>query len=311
MQSGLKEQKIRRLFRIGCNIAVVVVLAAGMILPRLRVRSSDTGREQAAILKRLGILSKSDPAFLGRTLTRGTAEETVLKLLGCGDAAQAADFYHYVKLQEVPVFHAADADAALRDVDGYRFLLETLGYPEKQIGAADADALKTAEDAGFGFLIAVRNGSLPLTNGKFTVMLYEMLFLRPNGTGFPVYRILANLNSDFAARLKQNGLLDEIPEDLVPLFNDGIYRKDSFAVLPGAADSCEWVCTYDRVSDSYLAQYLELLQKNGWNSEGTYAFEGERTAEAQVLWKPDGTGELGLVLKYYSDAVLDWALFSD
>lgn len=314
---GWKQQNKKRIsiFRLVCNTAVLVLIVFCMLAPRLLLRSSDIGAEQARVLYELGILEDYDGTYLAKAAEPKATSQAVLRLLGCGDENQAPSFYRYLKILEAPVLVEPSAGASsLTDTQGYVMLLRALGYPEDQLsGASSETVLSLAKQAGFGFLKDVRESGEALTNGDFSMMLYETMFLRPNTAEFPVYRILAKLNSGFAELLMENGLYDDIPEEYVPLFNNGVYKQDSFAVLPGTENRYEWTAIYTNTDAEYVASYVNMLLSGDWLREGTYIVEeGDLSATIELLYRPvstTSTQELAVAIESYSDGTVKWALF--
>ncbi len=293
--------------RIVCSMMVLLLVSFCILTPRLFPESSDTGADQARILYELGVFSEYNGVYLAERVTPKLAQTTIRKLLGSGDAEQTAAFYRYLNLETAPDLTVYEAQDALTETQGYALLLRALGH-----FVEDAAVLDKAKTVGFGFIRDVRDSQAVLSNGTFAILLYEALFVRPPNTeNYTTYRILANLNSNFKEILLNNGLYDDIPEAYVPLFNRGVYKPDSFASLPGTQGRREWVAHYLNVDSEYIAAYIAGLLAGAWTLEGSYSVEGDTPAQMEVLYRPfpeDTQRELGLVLKYYSNGTVEWAL---
>lgn len=305
----MKKELYKRIgfVRTVCSMMVLLLVSFCILTPRLFPESSDTGADQARILYELGVFPKYDGVYLAEGATPEIAQTAIWKLLGSGDAKQTAAFYRYLNLETAPDLTVYDAQDALTETQGYALLLRALGH-----FAEDVAVLDKAKTVGFGFMRDVRDSQAALTNGTFAILLYEALFVRPPNTeNYTTYRILGKLNSDFKEILLNNGLYDDIPEAYVPLFNRGIYKQDSFVSLPGTQGRREWVAHYLNVDSEYIASYIDGLLAGAWTLEGSYSVEGDTPAQMEVLYRsfPEDTQrELGLVLKYYSNGTVEWAL---
>ncbi len=297
----------KQIVRTVCSIMALLVVSLCMLAPRLFPQSSDTGADQAQVLHEIGVLTAHDGVYLAQTAVPEAVTQAALRLFGSGDAADAPAFYRYLALEQAPEFTFPKEQETVTETACYALLLGGLGYSDA------GNVLETAKTAGFGFMREVRDSGTPLTNGTFALLLYETLFLRPETADYPVYRILANLNSEFGQALLDNGLYDDIPESYVPLFNDGIYQADSYAKLPGTDGRCEWTATYMATTETYVAEYIQRLLTGGWTREGTYVVEHETlpaTIELFYRANPENPAqELAVVLKCFDNGLVEWALF--
>lgn len=307
---GNNKKKIAIISGISVSAVAVLTVVAILLVPILFPKSSDTGAYQAQVLYKLGVLDAYDGVYLAKTTKPAHTTDAVLRLLGSGDKAQAAQFYRYLQIEQAPDLSFPEDQATLTETEAYGFVLHALGY-----AVTPEETLNKAKEIGFGILREVRDSGQALTNGNFALILYESLLVRPpNEQKFSTYRILGYLNSQFKDVLQENGLYDAIPEEYVPLFNAGIYKPDSFARLPvpGAANQVEWTATYLNVEETYGTEYVAKLLSGEWKREGTYEVEGDPKATIEVLYRPltaGGKEELGLVVKTYANHTVEWALF--
>lgn len=307
------EQRTKRkrvLPRIISHLSVMIIFCVCILTPNLSPVSSDTGADQARVLYEIGVLPAYDGVYLAETTLPQDAEMAVRRMLGSGNSEDIRNFYRYLSLQEAPKFTFPEEKESLTETEIYGYLLRTLGF-----SVTDEEALAKAEEVGFGFLREVRDSGVPLTNGIFATLLYEALFVRPdNPENYTTARILAYLNSDFKEILIENGLYDDIPDKYLPLFNSGVYKQDSFAVLPGEDGRNEWTAIYLAADNDYITMYIARLLGGGWLQEGTYLEEGDTPATIELLYKPlpeDPAREIAVAIRYDASGTVEMALFLD
>ncbi len=306
----MKQSKQRkRIFpRVISNLLVMILFCVCILTPSLSPKSSDTGADQARVLYEIGVLPAYDGVYLAKNAQPAEVELAVLQLLGSGDMEDARNFYRYLTLEVAPNLAFPEEKESLTETEMYGYLLRALGF-----SGTDEAALEKANEVGFGFLREVRDSGVPLTNGVFATLLYEALFIRPdNPENYTTARILANLNSDFKEILLENGIYDEIPEAYIPLFNNGIYKQDSFGVLPAEDGRNEWTAVYLATDTDYVTAYIEGLLAGGWTREGTYLEEGNFSATIELLYRPfpeDTTRELAVAMRYDTSGTVELALY--
>ncbi len=306
----LKTKRKRMFPRIISHLSVMIIFCVCILTPNLSPESSDTGADQAHVLYEIGVLPAYDGVYLAKTTLPQDAANAVQRMLGSGNAEDIRNFYRYLSLEEAPNFTFPQEKESLTETELYGYLLRALGF-----SVADEAALAKAEEVGFGFLREVRDSGEPLTNGILATLLYEAMFVRPdNPENYTTARILAYLNSDFKDILIEHGLYDNIPEKYLPLFNSGIYKQDSFAVLPGEDGRNEWTAVYLAADSDYITTYIASLLGDGWLLEGTYLEEGETSATIELLYKPlpeDSSKEIAVAIRYDASGTVEMALFLD
>lgn len=306
----MKQREQRKLIfpRIISNLLVLILFCVCILNAGLSPESSDTGAEQARVLYEIGVLPAYDGVYLAKTAQPAETEMAVLRLLGSGDAAHTQNFYRYLTMETAPVLTFSEEKKSLTETEAYGYLLRALGFTVE-----DEEILTRAKEVGFGFLREVRESGELLTNGLFATLLYEAMFVRPdNPENYTTARILAYLNSDFKAVLLENGLYDDIPEAYIPLFNNGVYKQDSFGVLPGEDGRNEWTATYLAVEQDYIIAYIENLLAGGWTREGTYLEEGDAPATIELLYRPlpeNSARELAVAMRYTESGTVELALY--
>ncbi len=303
-----RKQRKRIIQRLVRNFLVLALVCVCILTLNLSPESSDTGAEQARILYEIGVLPAYDGVYLAKTAQPADVEHAVRKMLGSGEEANIRNFYRYLTLEVAPNLMFPEEKATLTETEFYGYLLRALGF-----SVVDEEALTKAEEVGFGFLREVRDSGEPLTNGIFATLLYEALFIRPdNLENYTTARILANLNSDFKTVLLNNGVYDDIPEEYLPLFNNGVYKQDSFAALPGEDGKNEWTAVYLATDSVYVTDYINRLLAGSWTREGTYLLEGDSPATIELLCRPlpdDATRELAMAMRYNASGTVELALY--
>ena len=303
-----RKQRKRIFPRVISNFFVLILFCVCMLTPNLMPKSSDTGADQARVLYEIGVLPAYDGVYLAKNAQPAEVELAVLRLLGSGDVEDARNFYRYLTLEVAPNLTFPEEKESLTETEMYGYLLRALGFSE-----TDEMAIEKADEVGFGFLREVRDSGEPLTNGVFATLLYEALFIRPdNPEHYTTARILANLNSDFKEILLENGVYDEIPEAYIPLFNNGVYKQDSFSVLPAEDGRNEWTAVYLAADTDYITAYIEGLLAGGWTREGIYLEEGDSPATIELLYRPfpeDTKRELAVAMRYDASGTVALALY--
>ena len=289
-------------------VAVVVVTA---FISYFRVNSYSVGYEEAILLSKLDIFTGYEDGiddaefrhFLMSKATIRTAMLSFKRMQGAyningvdGDILNEDDmilYYKYLDIDVIPDLlpeNKKQQDTISSD-DAYSMALKALGYDE-----TDYSFLATEESNGmtefleslqFGFSLPIEEQS-ELTNGELACIIYETFYAIPNGAGIPVYRIRANINSDFRLLLLEYGLFDDIPTDYAPLFVKGIYKQNSFSALlgensDGTLPKNEWAASYEYVLQNEVDDYIKLLETSGYVMDSQYNME--HTDEFDMTYK--------------------------
>lgn len=307
-------KRIRSRRACGMRTAVLLLLStlmlcgcfAGCHRGAESIVHSDAGKTELERFVRLGVFPAGTGEKVADNISRLDAVLALERLIGAGDELRAADYIRQlgpelsVDFFTDPDGSAAETDSNVSAAQAYGMCLKALNYP--------ADT--APEAAGFGYYAGLVDGS-KLTYGSYALILTELLGLRPAGTDTPVYRITAAMDSEYFKLLKNNGLYDDIPDDLAPVFNAGFYVPDSFSAVSAA--SSEWTARYAKVPAEALNAYLAQLEAGGWILEGRYLPESEPETIMYLYYKANSSapdGEMGLVLKLTPDGVLTWALMA-
>ena len=280
---------------------------------------SETGPDDLNCLIRLGVFPAGTDGSADDNITRFDAVLALQKLLGAGSENRTADYFrsiYYTKSVDFFV-DAGGAQAAPEDNvsadQAYGMCLKALGYGER-IDAEGAESIANiAQEVGFGF----RSGSglfsgKKITYGTYSVILSELMLIRTENTKEPVYRILAMMDSSFSDLLEYNGLYDDIPEELCPLFSYGIYVPGSFSAAV-STDKREWTASYSQITDEDISAYAAVLESEGWILEGRYSSETEAGTMITLYYKEEPSapdGEMGLVLKTTAQGTISWNLMA-
>ena len=302
--------------RIPCRIASALLTLAVLLISVFAFggcgRSgenkvfSDAGKAELERFVRLGVFPAGTDAKVSDNITRFDAVLALERLLGAGDELRAADYFRQlapegsIDLFEDPDGSSADAESAVSAAQAYHMCLKALGLPGDT----------APETAGFGYYAGTVDGD-KLTYGSYSLILSELLGLRPEGSAEPVYRITAAMDSAFLKLLRNNGLYDDIPEELAPVFGAGYYVPDSFAAVNAAYS--EWSAQYSKVSAEALEAYIDRIEAEGWIPEGQYTPESEPDTKMYLYYQPNSDapdGEMGLVLRLTPEGMLTWALLA-
>ena len=286
-------------------ILAFLCLAAGCHRGESKVYS-DAGKNELERFVRLGVFPAGTESKVSDNITRFDAVLALERLIGAGDELRAADYFRQLATGDSVDFFA-DPDGSTAETDGtvsaaqaYYMCLKALAQP----------AGTSAEAAGFGYYAGIIDSG-KLTYGSYSLILSELLGLRPAGSAEPVYRITAAMDSEFFQLLKRNGLYDDVPAELAPVFSAGYYVPDSFTAA--IAESSEWSAQYSNVSADALTEYMTALEAGGWILEGRYVPESEPETTLYLYYKANGSapdGEMGLVLRSTPEGLLTWALMA-
>ncbi len=314
LRSGRVSRRGRRGYRCNGTVLTAVLLSLALLLCGLAGCHrggdskvySDAGKTELERFVRLGVFPAGTGAKVSDNITRLDAVLALEKLIGAGDELRAADYIRQLG-PELSVDFFADPDGTDANMDStvsaaqaYFMCLKALNYP--------ADT--APEAAGFGYYAGTLDSG-KLTYGSYSLILSELLGLRPAGTDAPVYRITAAMDSGYLKLLKNNGLYDDIPAELVPVFSAGYYVPDSFS--SASASGSEWTARYAKVNAEALEAYFTELEAGGWILEGRYLPESEPDTTMYLYYKANSSapdGEMGLVLKLTPDGMLTWALMA-
>lgn len=279
---------------------------------------SNSGSGETELLARLGVYPDAAAEKVNDGIDRFNSVLALQKLLGAGDETRAADYFRSISYTgSVDFFIDADGTRAepgdgLSASQAYGMCLKALGYIDGQIEQGQSvDSIAAA--AGFGTV----NGSGLLTGdkmtyGSFAIILHELMFLKPRGAGDAVYRVTALMDKKFSDLLEYNGLYDDVPAELCPVFKKGYYSEGSFYAAV-ASEKREWGASYVSVSETDLSDYMLLLESDGWIREGKYSSETEAGTAIILYYKAEASapdGEMGLVLKYNAAGTLRWVLMA-
>lgn len=289
------------------NIAVMILAVVCLWLPN-RVRSSDEGLSQAELFVKLGIIDECSGEYLASYASAGECTDAILTLLGCGDPMEATEFFRETGLKKAPVFYMENSGASIEEEQTvrmatfYAMCLRAQGYIEGSLTYSGSEISKMAKEVGYGFLTAesgALNSASLVTHGRMVKILYEMLMTKVSG-GEPVYRILGRINSDFLAKMIENGLYEEIPEQYAPRYGSGIYNINTFYSLEQTDGRMEWSADYIQTNAQEAKAFCTGLTEQGWAVEGEYYFEENYTVLTLLVKPhPEKPGmELGLVVRY-------------
>ena len=228
---------------------------------------SNTGKDELDCFVRLGVFPAGSGDALNDQIRRFDAVLALQRLLGSGDEMRIADYFRTISYSGTVDFFedasgaAAASGDAVSATQAYTMCLKALGYgPElKEGGESSVTAL--ASQAGFGSGDGSGSGLLSgnkITYGTYALILRELMLLRPEGNAEAVYRITAMMDSSYSDLLEYNGLYDDIPEELCPLFSYGRYGPGSFSAAVSEGKR-EWTSWYIRVLEADLDSYAELL----------------------------------------------------
>ncbi len=322
---AFKDKYLRKI----ATFCLVVTVIASAFISHFRVNSYSVGYEEAILLGRLGIFTGYEEGiddtqfrdFLETKAKMGTAVISFKRMQGAynidGVDGQLLNedemylYYKYLNIDAVPDLMpaGAKADDPISSEQAYAMAALALGYVEEEPAV-------TAEPIS------------ELTNGELACIIYETFYAVPNGADIQVYRIRANINSDFKRLLLENGLYDDIPQEFVPIFVNGIYSQNTFFAFlgenkEGTKPKNEWGAKYVLVSDTEASDYIELLKTNGYKMDSQYKLEQENEIGdvyeyvVTLLYKTveyDFKGEIidmtaYCVLKYdIENEVLEWNL---
>lgn len=299
-------------------VLLFLVLAVAIFAGCGRKVYSNSGSSETALLTRLGVYPDGAAEKVNDGIDRFNSVLALQRLLGAGDETRAADYFRSISYTgSVDFFIDADGTRAepgddLSASQAYGMCLKALGYIDAQ-EAQGQPVENIAAAAGFGTVngSGLVNGN-KMTYGSFAIILHELMFLKPRGAGDAVYRVTALMDSSFSDLLEYNGLYDDVPAELCPVFKKGFYSEGSFyaAVAP---EKREWGASYVSVTEADLSDYTLLLESDGWIREGQYSSETEAGTVIILYYKAEASapdGEMGLVLKYNAAGALRWVLMA-
>lgn len=281
----------------------VVTILATAFISHFRVNSYSIGYKEAILLGKLGIFTGYEEGiddtqfrdFLQTKATMGTAVISLKRMQGAyningidGNLLNEDEmylYYKYLDIEAVPMLApGSKSDDKISSLSAYVMVATALGYTQLDYTVTDAETGESTQDI-YGFMKAKGFGtSIPveqideLTNGELACIIFEAFYTIPKGADIQVYRIRANINSDFKRFLLENGLYDDIPEEFVPLFVNGIYSQNTFFAFlgennDGTKPKNEWGAKYSFVEKEEAQSYIELLKLNGYTMDSQYNME--------------------------------------
>lgn len=282
-------------------VVLVATVVATAFISHYRVNSYSIGYEEAIILGQLGIFTGYEEGiddtefrdFLQSKASVNTAILSFKRMQGAyningvdGSILNEDDmflYYKYLDIDAVPDLMPAgkDAEDRISAREAYYMAMRALGYSEYDYSGFASDEsdglLEFLQYLQFGFTLPVDEVE-ELTNGELACIIYETFYAIPDGADIQVYRIRANINSDFKRLLLEHGLYDDIPVTYVPLFVNGVYAQDTFFAFmgenaEGTLPKNEWGATYSYASQMDADDYIELLKTNGYTVDSQYNME--------------------------------------
>ena len=303
----------------------VLSFAAGCVRREVH---SDAGITELETLTRLGIVDPKNVPEPDAEVTAYGLADALERLAGAGDHYRAADYFRNFTLNYDVDFYRApsglilEPEAEISAAELYSACLQVLGYDPFAAYAGSVETggtagreeavLELAKSAGFGYFSEVQAGKT-VNYRKLALTLYELLLLRTEGSERTVYMWLGDLDSGFRSLLVNNGLYDELPTELVPRINGGMYLPGTFLAAVKSGAGSEWQASYVNVSGSQLTAYFALLEADGWTLETRLEQSSEPAALIYLYYKAyaAGTdGEMGLTVKYSADGTLNWYLMA-
>lgn len=286
------------------TLCFVATILATAFISHFRVNSYSVGYKEAILLGKLGIFTGyeegiDDTEFRDFLQNKATVETAIISLKRMQGAYNIDGidgnllnedemylYYKYLDIEGVPVLLAPGSKTSenISSQEAYIMVATALGYTEQDYTIADEQTGELTQNIfdfmmakGFGFSIPVEKID-ELTNGELACIIFEAFYSIPKGADIQVYRIRANINSDFKLFLLENGLYDDIPEEYAPLFVDGIYSQNSFFAFlgennDGTKPKNEWGAKYNFVKKNEADEYIELLKANGFIMDSQYKME--------------------------------------
>ena len=317
-ENDRKPHRCRYLLRRPLSVLLFLFFAALVFAGCGRKVYSNSGSDETALLSRLGVYPDGTADKVNDGIDRFNSVLALQRLLGAGDETRAADYFRSISYTgSVDFFIDADGtraepDDGLSASQAYGMCLKALGYIDGQ--EAQGQSIESiAAGAGFG---TVNSSGLvsgnKLTYGSFALILHELLFLKPRGSEDAVYRVTALMDKSFSDLLEYNGLYDDVPAELCPVFKKGNYAEGSFYAAV-ASEKREWGASYVNVTEEDISDYTLLLESDGWIREGKYSSETEAGTVIILYYKAEASapdGEMGLALKYNAGGTLRWDLMA-